>query len=191
MKRAILIHGWNTKEEFFDMSRPTASNDHWFPWLTKQLIVKDIHTVSLEMPNGFYPQYEVWKRELERFEIDSDTTLVGHSCGGGFIVRWLSETMTKVDKVILVAPWLGIGASDDAFDQSFFDFEIDPRISSLADSFSVYVSSDDMQDVVDSVHVLREKLPEVSYREFENKGHFTLKSLGSEEFPELFEELTV
>jgi predicted alpha/beta hydrolase family esterase len=83
MKKALLIHGWASKKEFYDPDFPTGSNSHWFPWLSKQLIIKDIHTVAIEMPNGYYPEYDVWKRELERFEIDEDTTLIGHSCGGG------------------------------------------------------------------------------------------------------------
>src|SRR5689334_3595207 len=107
---ALLIHGWNTRDEYYDASRPTASNDHWFPWLTKQLALKDINTVSIEMPNGYYPEYEVWKHELERYDINENTALVGHSCGGGFLVRWLSENDKQVGRVILVAPWLGIDA---------------------------------------------------------------------------------
>ena len=107
MKNAILVHGWVGKQEYYDERYPTASNSHWFPWLTKQLMIRDIHTVAVEMPNGFYPQYEVWKREFERFDITPETLLVGHSCGGGFLVRWLSETDQKVGRVVLVAPWIG------------------------------------------------------------------------------------
>jgi hypothetical protein len=43
MKNAILIHGWADKHEFYDPKYPTASNSHWFPWITKQLMINDIH----------------------------------------------------------------------------------------------------------------------------------------------------
>ncbi len=95
MKNAILVHGWAKKAEFLDTSQPTSSNAHWLPWLTKQLMVNGIHTVALEMPNSYYPEYHIWKQELERFTIGPETTLVGHSCGGGFIVRWLSRLIKK------------------------------------------------------------------------------------------------
>ena len=188
MKNAILIHGWASKGEFYDPEYPTASNSHWFPWLTKQLMTRDIHTVALEMPNGYYPEYEVWKRELERFDISEETTLVGHSCGAGFIVRWLSEYPGRVAKVVLVAPWLGDEAGDD-FDASFFEFEIDQNLGQKAQRIILINSTDDFDSVQKGTELLREKITDHKYIELENKGHFTLKSLGTQEFPELLEEL--
>lgn len=189
MKNALLIHGWNTKKEFTNPTKPTASNDHWFPWLTKQLIVKGIHTVALEMPNGYYPEYDAWKHELERFDITPETILVGHSCGGGFLVRWLSETDKKVGKVILVAPWLGYGTDGEPFDNTFFDFTIDPAIALKTAGLTIIHSTNDMPGVQQSVKELREQLENLHYFELENKGHFTLTSLGTDEFPELLEEI--
>lgn len=189
MKNAILIHGWNTRAEYYDPARPTASNDHWFPWLTKQLVLKDINTVSIEMPNGYYPQYNVWKHELDRYDISDQTILVGHSCGGGFLVRWLSETDTKVGKVVLVAPWLGLNTGDEPFDDEFFNFEIDPNIAKKTAGLTIFISQDDSKDVRDSVQILRNKLKGVEFREYADKGHFVLSSLGGPEFPELLQEL--
>ena len=188
MKRAILIHGWPSKDEFYSPVYPTASNSHWFPWLTKQLMINDIHTVSLEMPNSYYPEYEVWKKELERFEVDEDTILVGHSCGAGFIVRWLSENKTNVSKVFLVAPWIGIDPID-PFDSSFFDFTIDSRLASRTQELTIINSDNDMEQVQKAVEKLRSALSDLRYIELESKGHFTLSDLKTEEFPELLEEI--
>ncbi len=33
-----------------------------------------------------YPTNSIWKKEFERFNITPQTVLVGHSCGGGFLV---------------------------------------------------------------------------------------------------------
>ena len=189
MKNALLIHGWNDKSEYYDPNRPTASNDHWFPWLTKQLVLKDINTVSIEMPDGYYPKYEIWKRELERYDIGPETILVGHSCGGGFLVRWLSETDKKVGKVILVAPWLGLDIGDRPFDDTFFDFELDSKLADKTQGLSILVSDDDSEGVLNSVKILRKELEGAAFRDFSGKGHFVLLSLGSEEFPELLEEI--
>lgn len=83
-KQALLIHGWGNKKEYYSPSVPTASNSYWFPWLSKQLMIRDTHTVSIEMPNSYYPEYEIWKKELERFLLDENTILIGHSYGGHF-----------------------------------------------------------------------------------------------------------
>ncbi|TAH32104.1 hypothetical protein EYC58_05535 [Candidatus Saccharibacteria bacterium] len=194
MSNAILIHGLASKGEYYDPKYPTGSNSHWFPWLSKQLIIRDIHTVALEMPNGYLPEYEVWKKELERFDIDQDTTLVGHSLGGGFLIRWLSEENVKVGKVVLVAPWLGAMVGDDRyspeeFDMSFFDFEIDRDVASKTKGITVISSNDDGPGVQKTVTFIHEKFNGFKYVELENKGHFTLKSLGSVEFLELLEEI--
>lgn len=87
MKKAILIHGYYKESEFRDESRPASSNDHWFPWLQRQLSLKGIETQTPEMPGFYEPNYEKWKEMLENFKPDEDTVLVGHSCGGGFLVK--------------------------------------------------------------------------------------------------------
>ena len=102
MKRAIIIHGYNNKSEFEDTTRPSASNDHWIPWLQRQLLLNGIEAQTPEMPGFYKPNYEQWKDTLEMFHPDEETILVGHSCGGGFLVRWLSENSKKVGKVVLV-----------------------------------------------------------------------------------------
>lgn len=188
MKSAILIHGWGSKESFYNPERQTESNSHWFPWLSKQLMIRDIHTVALEMPNGYYPNYEVWKKELERFDIDEDTILVGHGCGAGFIVRWLSEYQGKVGKVVLVAPWIGLEPDRD-FDESFFDFNIDENLPTKAVSITIMDSTDDHDVIMKSTAILKDKIRGVKHIEFTDKGHFTLNDLGTVEFPELLEEI--
>lgn len=191
MKKALLIHGWFPKKTFYDGNYPTASNSHWFPWLSKQLMIRDIHAVAIEMPESYYPDYEIWKKELERFEIDKNTILVGHSCGGGFLVRWLSEKSgIKVDQVILVAPWLGVSSNGDKpFNKNFFDFTIDNDLAKKANRFVILNSSNDDKDIHESVDILRQKVDGLKCIELKNKGHFTKKSLGGEEFPELLNEI--
>jgi len=189
MRNAILIHGWATKDEFYNPKYPTSSNSHWFPWLSKQLIIRDIHTVAVEMPQSYLPNYEVWKKELERFDINEDTILVGHSCGGGFLVRYLSENNhMRVNKVVLVAPWMGINP-DQPFDSSFFDFEIDRSLVNRTTGLVVFNSTNDVESVHKSVDIIRNNIDGIKYIELENKGHFTLKGLGGEEFPELLQEI--
>ena len=101
MRNAVLIHGRPDKDEYYDPKSPSNSNNHWFPWLTKQLQINDIFAIAIEPPRPWQPRYDIWKKELERFDITHETVLAGHSCGGGFVVRWLSENKNvQIDKVI-------------------------------------------------------------------------------------------
>ena len=106
MKNALLLHGTCDREEYFSDLHTSLSNSHWLPWLQKQLLIRDILTQTPEMPQAYDPQYDLWEKTFERFDVDKNTILVGHSCGGGFLLRWLSENRVEVNKLILVAPWI-------------------------------------------------------------------------------------
>jgi predicted alpha/beta hydrolase family esterase len=135
----------------------------------------------------FRPRYEKWKKEFERFDITPDTTLVGHSCGGGFLVRYLSEHKDlKVGKVVLVAPWMNPDNNPVSDTADFFTFEIDPDFVARTDGVTVFISSDDYPSVVQTVDILRDKVRDLQFREYTDTGHF-IKGSYSKEFPELFE----
>lgn len=187
MKSAILLHGKPSKEEYYNPDIPSASNHHWFPWLQKQLLVHDIVAHTPEVPNAWHHDYPTWQKEFERYEITPETMLVGHSTGGGFILRWLGEhNNIRVKKVILVAPWLDPERESTT---NFFQFNLDPELASRTESLVIFNSNNDMESVQESVRIIRSKLDNINYREFHNYGHFCLKDLKSEKFPELLEEL--
>lgn len=192
MSNAILVPGRPDKDEHYDPKRPSNSEDHWFSWLKRQLILKDIHAVSIEPPFPFRPRYEEWKKEFERFDITPETILVGHSCGGGFLVRYLSEHKDlKVGKVLLVAPWINPLKYEVSDTADFFDFAIDPDFPTRTEGTIVFISSDDEPSVVKTVDILREKVKGLKFKEYTDKGHFVIDSLGTEEFPDLLSEVLV
>ncbi|MEO5948803.1 MAG: alpha/beta hydrolase [Candidatus Saccharimonas sp.] len=187
---AILVPGRPDEEEHYDATVPANSENHWFSWLKRQLILKDIHAVSVEPPFPFRPRYDDWKKEFERFDIAPDTILVGHSCGGGFLVRYLSEHKDlQVGKVVLVAPWINPDNNPVSDTADFFKFEIDPAFPSKTKGVTVFISSDDDPSVVKTVDILKEEVTGLSLREYTDKGHFCLENLGTIEFPELLNEL--
>ena len=187
-KNAILVHGTCSKNEYYSDEYPTLSNSHWLPWLSKQLMILDIPTVAVEIPNAYMPNYAIWKREFERFDINSETILVGHSCGGGFLVRWLSENNVRVGRVVLVAPWLDPEKSKGA-DNNFFDFEMQENLVSKTKGVSLFVSKDDDDDIQISVDRILNNIDDIEKIEFENHGHFTLHDMGTEKFPELLNKI--
>ncbi len=184
MKNAIILHGGPDKEEYYDLNTPSESNAHWIPWLQSQLIKHDIPTVTPEVPYSFDRNWKVWNREVERFDITSETILVGHSTGAGFFIKYLSiHPEITVDKVILVAPWLD---PDKEHTINFFDdFEIDPNLVSRTKGVMVLYSDDDQQNVLKTVEIIRQKIKGVVFKEFHNYGHFCIEDMKTTEFPEL------
>ncbi len=187
-KNAILIQGTCDKEEYYSNEYPTLSNSHWLPWLSKQLIILDIPTVAVEIQNAYMPNYAVWRREFERFNIGPKTILVGHSCGGGFLVRWLSENNVKIGKVILVAPWLDPENSK-GIDNDFFKFEMRRSLVSQTNGVTLFVSKDDDNDIQVSVDRILNNIDNIKKIEFEKHGHFTLHDMGTDKFPELLNSI--
>lgn len=188
MSNAILVPGRPDKDEHYDPNTPSNSENHWFSWLKRQLILKDIHAVSIEPPFPFRPRYDEWVKEFERFELTPETILVGHSCGGGFLVRYLSEHKDlKVGKVALVAPWINPDNNPRSDTADFFDFEIDPDFPDRTAGATVFVSSDDEPSVLRTVDILRNKVHGLNFKEYADKGHFVKGSMHTSEFPELLE----
>lgn len=179
MKQVILIHGSLDEKEFYDPSVPSPSNCHWFPWIQKQLALQDILSQSPEFPQPFDPVYESWVEVFEQYDVNEETVLVGHSCGAGFLLRYLSEHPNIAPKrVILVAPWLD---PERELSTSFFDFVIDVELVTRTD-LHVFVSSDDEDYILTSCERIRQVLPNATYHEFTDKEHFCIP-----EFPELLE----
>jgi len=190
MKNAILVHGKPSKDEYLNKSRHSPSNDHWFPWLSRKLVTNNIHPVAIEVPRPYSPRYDVWKSEFERFDVDDETALVGHSCGGGFLVRWLSENKdVRVGKVVLVAPWMNPDDKSSSDTADFFQFEIDSDMASRTSGLVVFNSNDDMDSIHETVEILKDKIENIDVREFEGYGHFCRGDMGTEEFPELLKEI--
>lgn len=185
MQNAIIIHGMPSKEEYLDPQFPSASNAQWFPWIQKQLAIHGILSQTPEMPEPYDPDYQKWSSVFEQFKLADDTILIGHSCGGGFLVKWLSENNVKVGKVILVAPWI----DPEHEYPKMFDFEIQD-ISSRADSIHLFLSSDDDKEMLDSAKILKSKISNLELHEFTDKGHFITDHMKTNEFPELLEIIT-
>jgi len=185
MKTAIILHGRPSRAEYLESVYPSPSNSHWLPWLQRELLRKDILAQAPEILQPYQPRYENWARAIEQLSPDEQTILVGHSCGGGMIVQWLSKNSDKkVGKVVLVAPWIDVEKDD----WPAFDFEIDENLVSRTAGLTIYHSVDDVEEIQTSVKALKERLKGAKYIEFEGRGHFTHKYMPDDTFPELLDE---
>jgi predicted alpha/beta hydrolase family esterase len=183
MKRVILVHGCCDKHEFFSEDYPTMTNSHWFLWLKEQFLESKVNVQIPEMPDPYDPKYKDWKKIIDGLSINSKTILVGHSCGGGFLLRWLGENNAIISKLILVAPWLGLEGGR----SKFLTFDIDPNIQNRIGEMHVFYSSDDdTEGVKESVNTILRIFPKVKRHFFKDKGHFTYNDMQkTSEFPEL------
>ena len=115
---------------------------------------------------------------------------MGHSTGAGFFIKYLSiHKDLRVDKVILVAPWLD---PDRKKTKNFFDdFEIDLNIINRTAGITIFNSDNDQQSVHKTVKLIRQKVKGLTYKEFHNYGHFCFEDLKTTVFPELLQEILV
>ena len=186
--KAIIVHGMPSKKGYYHPDRDSQSNSHWLPWLQHQLLLRDILTQTPEMPRPYEPVYSDWKRILSQFEIDEKTALIGHSCGAGFLIRFLTEEEVKIDTLCLVAPWLD---PQKTLKTGFFNFELGDKFISYARRTLVFYSEDDDNDGLDSVAQILalDKAHQIEVFRFKTYGHFTFGDMKTRAFPQLLEAL--
>ncbi len=187
MKTAIIIHGMPDKESYFNAKADSQSNCHWIPWLQQQLNINGILSQRPEMPEPYNPDDGEWKEVFEQSKINEDTILVGHSCGAGFIVKYLSDNNIKVGKVILIAPWINSQKEEPV---TMFDaLVIDENLVAKTSGITIFSSSNDDQVIKNSIDVLKNIIKGLKVLEFKNYGHFCLRDMKTREFPELLNEV--
>ena len=184
----IIIHGCPpNSDELININNPGAYYKHWIPYIKKNLILKGIDTETPLMPTPWEPDYDAYKKEFEKYLVTENTILIGHSCGCAFIVRWLGESKKKIKKLILVAPWK-IPKENDLNKEKFYTFPIDETIKSRVGEIIMFTSDNEAENGKKSLDMYRDILGG-KIIELKGRGHYILKHMGSEEFPELLAEV--
>lgn len=161
-------------------------DQRWMNWLAGELTTLGYDAVAPDMPTGWAPVYEEWKKVFEKFTVTENTVLVGHSCGAAFLVRWLLETGTVVKKLILVAP-AKVPEKEDDPRNAMYEFEFPEEVPYLAEEVVVFTSND-FPHHLQALELYKKHLqPRVI--ELENKGHFLIFTMGTPKFPELLTEV--
>jgi len=133
------------------------------------------------VPTPWAPKYQEWKEEFEKCPIDESSIVVATSCGGSFVVRWLSETKRKIGKIILVAPAKqAADGKDERLEalRKFYDYDIDPNIKNYVRG-AVVITSNDEERHLRSADLFEKALNAKRIR-IEGKKHFI-----AEELPEI------
>lgn len=189
----ISIHGgesFESREEFLDSLKnrleydPYKTKQSWKKWLFAGL--KDsFECFTPQMPNPLFADYDAWKIWFEKTypyvkkEKETKIVLIGHSMGGIFLAKYLSENKfpKHIDQLHLVAP---VFNNDGLVGESITNFAFDPKnlenIPKQTEKIYLYHSTDD--DVVPFEHAnkFKEHMPELELVKFNNKQHFNQSS---------------
>lgn len=183
----IIIHGCPSDAEKAMNPQTRTHDKHWIPWTKQQLISKGIKVETPLMPEPWNPNYEKFKKEFEKYKVDENSILIGHSCGCAFLVRWLGETKQKIDKLILVAPWK-IPDGEDELRKDFYNYNLDVTIKERVKKIVMFTADDEEEDGKKSLKMYHKDLGG-KIIELKGYGHYTLGDMGTEEFPQLIEEV--
>ncbi len=200
-KQIVFIHGGNayTKYEDYIHDLQTIPTDdplmevvrkRWQPTLREALA--ETHEVYYPaMPSSKNAKYEEWKMWFERYHafLRDGVVLMGHSLGGYFLAKYLSENTMPVRVhalYLLAAPF----ENDDFGGEDGGDFAFDPaNLPQLAARIpNIYILHSHDDQVVPYTHALKyaAALPGATSISFEDKGHFI-----GETFSEIIEHIKI
>lgn len=176
----IILHGCPPTEELV-----TPKEKRWMNWLADELNKRNLLAITPELPVSWEPKYSEWKKEFEKYSVNEETVLIGHSCGAAFLVRWLLETGKVVKKLILVAP-AKVPESEQDTRKDLYNFDLPGEVPHIADEVVLFTSND-LPHHLQSLALYTKALnPRIIYTE--GKVHFLFFQMGTNEFPELLEE---
>ena len=187
--KVVIIHGSNAKEqEKLAKGYYQQNNRGWIPWVREELREKGIECITPLMPESWAPVYEKWKKDFEEINIYEEDILIGTSARGAFLTKWLGETNKKIKKLILVAPAI-INVKREIWElDRFYDFKINKNLHKKVREIVLFESTNDSEGILKAGKIYSKELG-VKPIILENKGHFTEKGMGTNEFPELLEEV--
>ncbi len=193
-KQIVVIHGgdsFDTYEEYMENLRVEEINleDFFRKGWKKNLAERlgdDFVVIAPRMPNEANAKYLEWKIWFDKIApfIEDGVILIGHSLGGIFLAKYLSENTfpKKIRATMIVAsPYTEIS------DRCMADFILPESLKQFekqgGDIF-LYYSEDDEVVPFKSLKGYEKDLPEADTCIFKDRGHF-----GQEEFPEIVAQI--
>ena len=152
----------------------------WAYWL--QLQIEKNKDINMQIPlfphsHELLMKYDEWEKIMDRQDINSDTTLIGHSAGGGFILKYMAQhPELRVRQIVLVAPWVDV-ENHQPF--GFYkDFTLDSGIlNHTRFGADIFISSDDDPYILSSVDKITQKISDIRVHKFSGRGHFVCDQL--------------
>lgn len=193
-KQVLVIHGGDTFETYeeylnflrgykIDIERYKSDKSDWKPWL-RQKLGADYEVILPIMPNKTNAQFSEWKIWFEKCfpYLNDGVILIGHSLGGTFLVKYLSEN--KFSKKIKAVFLVGAVYNLDSEGYSLVCFALPKKLNLQTENTMIYHSKDDPVVPFFALEQFKKALPNAQTKIFENSGHFN-----QEEFPELAQDI--
>ncbi len=179
-KTVIIIGGgdsFSTEEEMLTSLKTQiinirAQKTDWKTNLSKQLTKLGIEVFYPQMPNKHQANYRAWviwfEKYLSQIDPENELFLVGHSLGGNFLLKYLSENHLPVKQLHLVAACTSAPG---------FVVTETGLVSQNCEQIYLYHSTDDPVVPFEEVNKIHQWLPQAQKLVFHNRGHFNLPIL--------------
>ncbi len=165
--------------------------ENWFPWLKEELIKLGHQVIVPEFPTPDGQELAIWLDVFKKHIplLNSETILIGHSCGGAFLLSLLEKIDVTVKATLLIAsPAKPTLNQFDEVHLSFVDKEFDwKRIKNHCKQFFIYHAHNDPYVPFEHAEVLSKNLS-TNIIEIENAGHFNANA-GYTKFEILLEQI--
>ena len=193
-KQVLVIHGGDafaTYEEYlsflrnYEVDLESLKRKGWKEALQEKL-GNEYEVIAPKMPNKSNARYIEWKIWFEKYIsfVNDGGILLGHSMGGSFLAKYLSEEKfpKKIHATFLVsAPY------DIDEDRALVEFVPPDSLSLLEEQGGevfLYHSKNDPLVPFGELEKYQRALPKARVHTFEDRGHF-----GQEEFSEIIQDL--
>lgn len=181
---AFLAHLRSCELRYARSDRPRRWKD-----ILRNELGADFDVYLPSMPNSENAKYEEWKIWFERYLalVHDGVVLVGHSLGGYFLLKYLSENglLVRARALMLVAAPSG---PDDFGGEDGGDFSFDHaklgNVAAQMEAIHIFHSTDDPVVPYSHAETLKAGLPEASLHTFSDRGHFL-----DQTFPELIDAI--
>lgn len=195
-KQLVIIGGGNyymPREEYLESLKTKEADISWFladlDWKDTlyKVLGPEYQVFFPTMPNAKCARYEEWEVWFERMipYLQDGVICIGHSLGGIFLAKYLSEHIlpVAVRAVILVAaPFHGPESAE-----PYGGFALGAHLSKImqqSKEVHLFHSEDDSTVPCKDVYAYARVLPEAKLHVLDGRGHFT-----GENFPELIDLL--
>jgi uncharacterized protein len=191
----IIIHGGDTYDSYeeyiaflksYEFDFEGSKIKKWNQTLAEKL-GDDFDVISPRMPNSLNAKYSEWKIMFEKLLpfLNDDIVLLGHSLGGIFLAKYLSENdfHRKIMAIFLIsAPY-----DDSDSEYSLADFILPEDLNKLqkqGGKIFIYHSKDDPVVPFVDFEKYKKAIPGAKTTIFIDRGHFD-----QAEFPELVNDI--
>lgn len=194
MRQVLVIHGgesFDTYEDYIawlksqEVSLFPEERKSWKKGL-QEALGEGYEVALLRMPSAQNAKYSEWKLWFDKHVplMADEIILVGHSLGGVFLAKYLSEVTLpkKVRGVFLIAAPYGNGP-----DYSLADFKLPASLDALWEQCAnvvLYHSTDDPVVPFSDLKAYQVQLPYARASIYGDRGHFL-----DESFPELVADI--